>query len=336
MAKTKKSTASSGSTSSKKERDTGKKTIVIKRCTNDAEAEIIKGLLVAARINASISKDDIGGMYPSLQAVGGGISIRVPQKEADKARVIIQRSHRLANRRGIRVPLNKPRATLSSAAWLCFVLGSMVILFLRLQAELTIVFLGILLGMSSIAIEIFERREKKKESKQLKSSITATKRNYFIIGLAIGVIIAGSIAFYNAWKLTPRDGVCEYDLTRDGKVDTWYTYKKGSVVKVAADRNFDGEEDSWWEYKDGLVTLEKADNDFNGKPDVTYYCEKGVVSIAEFSLNEAPIITKKQIYRNGVFREEWIDKDLDGQFDEMIIFDIEENPVKKIPFPTKK
>ncbi len=336
MAKTKKRTASLGAISSQKMRDTGKKTIVIKRCINEAEAEIIKGLLVAARIKASISKDDIGGMYPSLQAVGSGISIRVPQKDADKARAIIRRSQRLAERTGTHVPLSKPKATPSSAAWLCFVLGSMVILLLRFQVELTIVFLGILLGMTSIAIEIFARRGKKKESKQSKPRITAAKRNYFIIGLAIGLILAGSIAFYNMRKQMPQDAVYEYDQNKDGKADAWYTYKNGEIVKTTFDRNFDGAPDIWGEYKDELTLLEKADNDFNGKPDVTYYFENGVLSIAEFRLNEATIITKKQIFRDGVFREEWVDKDLDGQFDEMIIFDLEQNPVKKIPFPAKR
>ncbi len=335
MAKTKKRTTRSGAISPKRMRDTSKKTIVIKRCTNEAEAEIIKGLLIAARIKAAISKDDIGGMYPSLQTTGSGIYIRVPQKDADKATKIIRRSQRLAYRTGTHVPLKKPRATPSSAAWLFFALGSMVILLLRFQVQLTIVCLGILFGMTGIAIEIFVRRGKKKESKQSKPRIITSKGNYFIIGLGIGLILASGISFYNVRKSIPKDGVHEYDRNRDGKIDTWYTYKNGSVVKVAYDRNFDGAPDIWAEYKDELVTLEKEDNDFNGKSDVTYYFEKGVVSIAEFRLNEATITTKKQIFRDGVLREEWVDKDLDGKFDERIIFDLEQNPVNKIPFLAK-
>jgi hypothetical protein len=332
MAKTKKRTASLGAISSQKMRDTGKKTIVIKRCTNEAEAEIIKGLLIAARIKAATSKDDIGGMYPSLQATGGGVNIRVRPKDADKATEIIRRSQRLAGRAGIHAPPYKPKATPSSAAWLFFALGSMVILLLRFQVQLTIVCLGILLGMTGIAIEIFVRRGKKKESKQSKPRIITAKGNYFIIGLGIGLILASGISFYNVRKSIPKDGVHEYDLNRDGKADHWYTYKNGSVVQIASDRNFDGAPDIWWEYKNGLVSLAKADNDFNGKPDVTYYFEKGVASIAEFRLNEATIITKKQIFRDGVLREEWVDKDVDGKFDERIIFDLEQNPVNKIPF----
>ncbi len=336
MAKKKKRTASSAAISSKKMRDTGKKTIVIKRCNNEAEAEIIKGLLIAARIKASISKDDIGGMYPSLQAVGSRIYIRVPQKDADKATALIRRSQRLAVRKATHVPLNKPRPPLSSAVWPVFFIGSIVILLLDLQVQLTLIYIGALLGMAGIALEFFARRGKKKEPKQSKLRITATKRNYFIIGLAIGAILAGSIAYYNVRKLTPIDGVFEDDDNRDGKADAWYTYKNGEIVKATFDRNFDGAEDDWWEYKDGLETVGKADNDFNGKPDVTYYCENGVLSIAEYHLNEATTITKKQIFRDGVFKEEWVDKDLDGQFDERIMFDLEQNPVKKIPFPARK
>ncbi|MCJ7546024.1 MAG: DUF2007 domain-containing protein [Deltaproteobacteria bacterium] len=332
----KKRTARSAAIASKKMHDTGKKTIVIKRCTNEAEAEIIKGLLVAARIKASISKDDIGGMYPSLQSAGGGIYIRVPQKDADKATKIIRRSQRLASRARTHVLLKKPRPAPSSAVWPLFLLGSIVILLLGLQVQLTLIYIGVLLGVAGIALEFFARSTKKKESKQSKPRITAAKRNYFIIGLAIGLILASGILFYNVRKSIPKDGVHEYDRNGDGKVDTCYTYKNGSIVKVAYDRNFDGAPDIWAEYKNGLLALEKDDNDFNGKPDVTYYFEKGVVSIAEFFLNEAPIITKKQIFRDGVLREEWVDKDLDGKFDERIIFDFEQNPINKIPFPTKR
>lgn len=332
MAKTKKRTAISGAISSKKERATGKKTIVIKTFDNEAEADITIGRLAAAGIKASISKDDVGGMYPSLQATGGGVSIRVRPQDIDKATQIIRSAKRVARRAGTHLQSAPAKSMPSSVIWPLFLLGSIVILVLGLQVQLTLIYIGALLGMTGIALEIFARRGKKKESKQSKPRITAAKRNYFTIGLAIGLILASGISFYNVRGSIPKDGFYEYDRNRDGKVDTWYTYKNGSVVKIAYDRNFDGAPDIWGEYKDGLTLLEKEDNDFNGKPDVTYYFEKGVVSIAEFRLNEATIITKKQIFRDGVLREEWVDKDVDGKFDERIIFDLEQNPVNKIPF----
>jgi hypothetical protein len=318
---------------SKKMRDTGKKTIVIKTCKNEAEAEITRGLLVAKGINAFISKDDVGGMYPSLQATGSGVNIFVRQKDVSKAKQIMRSTKRVTSRASNHLPSNNVNSMLSSAVWLFFFLGSVVILLLGFQVQLTLIYLGALLGMTGLTLEILALREKKKRSKRSKPSLTATKRNYLIGGVAIGVVLAGSISFFNMSEQTSQDGVYKYDNNRDGKVDEWRTYnKKSSTVKIASDRNCDGKADAWWEYKNNLLLLGKADNDFNGKPDVTYYFENGVLSIAVFQPNEAKIINKKQIFRDGVLREEWIDKDLDGKFDERIIFDLLENPVKTVPF----
>ena len=234
------------------------------------------------------------------------------------------------------MPADKVKVTLSSKVLLAFFLSFVAILLVSFQVQLTLIFIGVLLGILGIALEIIARRVQKKESKKSKTIATSKKRNYFVFGLAISVLLAGIISFAVMNKQTPKDGTYEYDINGDGTADDWQTYKNGSIVKTATDRNSDGKADVWWEYKNGLVALEKADNDFNGTPDVTYYFEDGVVSIAEFRPNEATEITKKQIFQYGVLREEWIDKDLDGKFDERIIFDFLENPVKKIPFPAIK
>jgi hypothetical protein len=332
MATAKKRTAMSGVKSSKKMRDSGKTTIVIKTCNNEAEAEITRGLLSAAGIKAFIAKDDVGGMYPSLQATGSGVSVCVRQKDVSKAKQIVQGTKKVTGRVSDNLPSNNVKSMLSSVPWLVFFLGFVVILLLDFQVQLTLIYIGALLGMTGVALEILGRREKKKKSKQSKPRITASKRNYFIVGVAIGVMIASSISFFNVSEQTPQDGIYEYDNNKDGKVDVWQTYNKnGSIVKIASDRNFDGKPDSWWEYKNSLLVLGKADNDFNDKPDVTYYFEDGVLSIAVFQPNEAKIIHKKQIFRDGVLREEWIDKDLNGTFDERIICDLLETPVQTIP-----
>jgi hypothetical protein len=272
-------------------------------------------------------------MYPSLQATGSGVNICVHQNDVSKATQIIRGAKRVASRAGNHLPSEKVNSTLSLVAWLLFFLGSVVILLLGFQVQLTLIYLGALLGMTGLALEILAPREKKKISKRSKIRFTTSKRNYLIGGMSIGIILAGSISFFNMSEQTPQDGIYEYDNNRDGKVDEWRTYnKKRSTVKIASDRNFDGKADTWWEYKHNLLLLGKADNDFNGKPDVTYYFENGVLSIAVFQPNEAKIINKKTIFRDGVLREEWIDKDLNGKFDERIIFDLLENPVKTIPF----
>jgi hypothetical protein len=45
--------------------------VIVGKFNNALEAEIAKGHLAAAGIDASILKDDGGGMFPSLQQTGG-------------------------------------------------------------------------------------------------------------------------------------------------------------------------------------------------------------------------------------------------------------------------
>lgn len=63
--------------------------IVIKILNNETDAEITRGRLVSEGIEAIITKDDVGGMYPSLQQTGG-VKLLVRKEDEDKAREILE------------------------------------------------------------------------------------------------------------------------------------------------------------------------------------------------------------------------------------------------------
>lgn len=61
----------------------------------------------------------------------------------------------------------------------------------------------------------------------------------------------------------------ETDYNRDGKMDNYYYYENGVVVRQEVDSNYDGNIDLWIYVQDGefIVKYEK-DTDFDGKIDV--------------------------------------------------------------------
>ena len=63
--------------------------VVVGKFDNALEAEIAKGHFAAAGIDASILKDDGGGMFPSLQQTGG-VQLVVAKTHEEKARAILQ------------------------------------------------------------------------------------------------------------------------------------------------------------------------------------------------------------------------------------------------------
>jgi len=56
---------------------------------NEFEAEIARGHLKSAGIDAILSKDDAGGMLPSLQEVEG-VSLLVRDEDLKRARAILR------------------------------------------------------------------------------------------------------------------------------------------------------------------------------------------------------------------------------------------------------
>jgi hypothetical protein len=60
----------------------------------------------------------------------------------------------------------------------------------------------------------------------------------------------------------------EFDYNYDGKMDTFYFYDKGLLVRQEIDSNFDGKIDIWIYIDSGkYITKYAADTDFDGKID---------------------------------------------------------------------
>ena len=303
------------------------KTIVIQIFDNKAEAEIARGLLNTAGIKSFVSKDDAGGMYPGLQATGTGVSLRVRPRDAGRATKILQGIEKPGGGSKSYAPSENLMAVLSLLAWVLFPLGVSSIL-IGSTGQTSLTYIGISLVVLGSVLGIFVRLRKRK----MGLSESPSKLCYFLIGLVLGVVVTGTISWYPDKKQRQDDGVYKHDLNKDGKTDEWLTYRKGSLATVEVDQNFDGKTDAWWTYENGIISFGQVDKDFNGVSDVTYFYVNGVLYSAEFRPNAAKTVAKKQIFKHGVLKEEWVDKDMDGKFDQRIIFDYLENPIMTIPF----
>lgn len=61
----------------------------IARFDSRDQADIVRNLLISQDIDARVSADDGGRLYPNLAAAGSGILILVPPDEADRARQVL-------------------------------------------------------------------------------------------------------------------------------------------------------------------------------------------------------------------------------------------------------
>lgn len=81
------------------------------------------------------------------------------------------------------------------------------------------------------------------------------------------------------------------DTNFDGKIDTWITFSKGRVAKMAIDHNGDGQPDETDYYVSGQISRAQIDTNYDGKPDVW------------------------EIYDDGKLERRGVDLDFDGHVD---------------------
>ena len=62
--------------------------VVVGSFANELDAELAKGHLEAAGIDASIVKDDAGSMFPSLQGTEG-VQLLAARQDAERARRVL-------------------------------------------------------------------------------------------------------------------------------------------------------------------------------------------------------------------------------------------------------
>ncbi len=302
------------------------KTLVIQTFGNKAEAEIAVGLLKTAGIKSFVSKDDVGGMYPGLQITGTGVTLRVRPRDAGRATKILQGIETKAGDSENYSSSKNLIAIVSLVLWVLLPFGGASIL-IGLTGQRSLIYVGISICVLGFVLVICVQTRKRR----LGISEPFSKLHYLVIGLAIGAVLTGTVSWYYGEKQNQYDGVYKRDLNGDGKIDEWETYSKGSLITAESDQNFDGRADVWWRYENGTIISTKMDTDFNGVSDVTYFYVDNVLYSAEFRPNGAKTVTKKLIFEHGVLKEQWVDKDMDGKFDQKIIFDHLENPIRTIP-----
>ena len=112
------------------------------------------------------------------------------------------------------------------------------------------------------------------------------------------------------------------DRNFDGKPDEWEFFgKEGDIKRIEQDQNFDGKADEWYTYKNGQVASSKCDTDFNGLVDYVGAFENGILMRLEYAPNESSLVTRREILKNGILTEEWVDENRDGTFDYKIKHD---------------
>ena len=174
-----------------------------------------------------------------------------------------------------------------------------------------------------------------------------------VLGMVAGVLMV--LGYQRTQEVF--SGTIQRDFNHDGRTDGWDTYVKGQYSRVATDRNGDEQPDAWYYYDDGMPTKweedsnfdgkidiwgaddgrgvpsqSKTDLDFDGKPDVTYFYQFGLLKECHYILPILPgsaLVWKKCFYTNGLLREELLDRNRDGKFDEKLSFDVYGVEVKK-------
>jgi hypothetical protein len=269
--------------------------VALRTYASEVEASLAASRLGSEGIDVLIQKDDCGGAYPALQMTRG-VKLLVKPEDLEQAETIL---HELET------------------------------------------------GGAGGA----EEEEPQEEPQRVKSS-PMLLIGLFLLGLAAGYFLSPSLmdrstytgvakSDHNA-KGTPGaflhyvDGKLvrsEQDRNYDGKPDAWFKYEAGKIHTGTSDNNFDGEPDVWITYKDPFNYVMKVDTDFDGKADATVYYVDDLIQRTDWHPKDSSIIERRQLYKHGLLREELLDIDLDGNFDERIIYDRYERPISKTKLP---
>lgn len=177
---------------------------------------------------------------------------------------------------------------------------------------------------------------------------------FFLIGIVVAFSISGIAFFYHLRHEHRYSGVVYHDHDGNGINDEIAHYKRGTLITVERDRNQDGRMDAWFYYQRGFVVHAEADDDFDGrtdvwrtfdpfgnlleqkqdvdgdgKADVIWKTRFDVLYEAVWFAKNSDTIQKKQVFAQGIKREEWIDENGDGEFDLKIFFDNRENEIRR-------
>jgi len=267
--------------------------IVLREYPNEAAAQRAIDALRAARIEGYIATDDLGGLFPPLIASPFRLVVSSVHREA-AAQVLAEAEL---------VPVVQPQGADGEPAKA------------RHDADSSLRWLGV-----------------------------------FLLGAIAGALVLRGCQI----SRQQFSGTVQRDFNGDRRTDGWDTYQKGKHVRVATDNNGDERPDIWYAYEDDVMTRweadvnfdgkvdfwgtcddlgrtvqSKFDTDFDGQPETFGYYQFGRIREQHSVMPRSDLIWKKSFFTNGILREDLIDRDRDGKFDERVLFDIHGVEVKK-------
>jgi hypothetical protein len=257
--------------------------VVIRTYSSDAAANVAASILGSEGIETHIQKNDCGGAYPSLQ-MSEGVRLLVKPEDREVADRILRE---VESEESLQTEPPESGEDLERTKSSPFVVAGWFIL-------------GFAIGFF-VSFELLQR-----------SGYNGTmKESYNAVG------IPGRIVHYADGKLSRY----EEDRNYDGKVDAWYTFTAGQPRTGTLDNNFDGKPDVWIMYKDEFNYTERMDTDYDGKPDATIFHVNGMRHRVDWHPKDSPNIERTELYEHDVLKEELIDTDGDGIFDQKITYD---------------
>lgn len=108
----------------------------------------------------------------------------------------------------------------------------------------------------------------------------------------------------------------EVDTNLDGIKDVVRTYnERGEALRETADTDFDGKVDTWVTFSRGKIAKVAVDHTKNGKPDEMRVYMNGKLSRVQRDSNDDGKIDTWEIYDDGKLQRAGVDLDRDGRVD---------------------
>jgi hypothetical protein len=108
----------------------------------------------------------------------------------------------------------------------------------------------------------------------------------------------------------------EVDTNLDGVKDVVRTYnERGEALRETADTDFDGKIDTWVTFNRGKIAKVAVDHTKNGKPDEMRVYMNGKLSRVQRDSNDDGKIDTWEIYDDGKLQRAGVDLDRDGRVD---------------------
>ena len=150
----------------------------------------------------------------------------------------------------------------------------------------------------------------------------------FSLGFALGIFVGVLLQFLYFKYYINRDRIERRDRNNDGAVDVWLYYEDGEMTREESDDNFDGKKDVWYTLTpEGFTSNVEQDTDHNGIRDFRTLYTNGIPAHTDWQPNGTNVVLLRQIFRQGIVREELHDINGDGRFDTSVTFDSFSTPV---------